>query len=540
MDEFFQAPPQLENQYESDVLLRHWLARILPAEMFTRMEPELHRLGERAAGDMLAMAADAEAHLPRHVPYDPWGRRVDTIETAWGWRALHDVAAEEGVVATAYERADAAFSRVHQFALLYLYHPSSAFASCPLSMTDGAARVIELFGDDELRASVLPRLVTRDPRRFWTAGQWMTERSGGSDVRGSRTIARPDGAGWRLHGTKWFTSATTGEVAVTLARAKENGRRDEDLSLFYLELRDDEGRLNDIFVHRLKDKLGTRALPTAELSLQGTPAVLIGERGRGVAQISTVLNITRLYNAVAAVAAMRRGIALARDYANKRRVFGRLLNEQPLHVETLAGLDAEWAGAFHLVFEMGRLLGRDECGVADEAERGLLRLMTPVAKLYTAKQAIAVASEVLECFGGQGYIEDTGLPALARDCQVLSIWEGTTNVLALDVLRALKRPELLGYLVTDVQRRIAAAPDELREKLAQGIAAIEKQGEAMRTMSDTKRQRGARRFAYKLARTYGAALMADAMAQARDAHREWLLEMLGRWVKREGGIQTLL
>ncbi|HET7570470.1 MAG TPA: acyl-CoA dehydrogenase family protein [Gammaproteobacteria bacterium] len=542
MDEFFQTPPELGNQYESDVLLRHWLARVLPADVLGEVEPGLRALGARAAGDMLAMAADAEANPPRHVPYDPWGRRIDAIETAQGWRDLLKVAAEEGVVAAAYEREHGAHSRVHQFVRLYLYNPSSAIASCPLSMTDGAARVIELFGDTALKRDVMPHLISRDPASFWTGGQWMTERTGGSDVRTSRTVARDTGDGWRLHGTKWFTSATTGEIAMTLARIEENGRHDDDLSLFYLKLRDDADRLNDIFVHRLKDKLGTRALPTAELTLQGTPAVLVGERGRGIAQISTILNITRLYNAVAAVSYMRRGIGLARDYAGKRRAFGKLLAEQPLHAETLADLEAEHAGAFYLAFEMARLLGRDECDEANDADKGLLRLMTPVVKLYTAKQAIAVASEVLECFGGQGYIEDTGLPALLRNCQVLSIWEGTTNVLALDVLRALKRPELLTLLIEDSRRRLQDAvvvPVGLRGRIESSIDAIAAYGARMPQMDSAEREAGARRFAYALARTYGAALLAGGAAYAEDEHAAWLMEMLRRWLRNDCKISSI-
>jgi putative acyl-CoA dehydrogenase len=193
VDEFFQSAPELGNQYEGDTLLKRWLARVLPGPVCAEIEPGLRALGKRAAGEMLTLAADAEANPPRHVPYDPWGRRIDAIETARGWRELVALAAEEGIVAVAHERQQGAWSRPHQFARLYLYHPSSAIASCPLSMTDGAARVIELFGDERLKREVLPRLVSRDPDQFWTGGQWMTERAGGSDVRASQTVARRDG-----------------------------------------------------------------------------------------------------------------------------------------------------------------------------------------------------------------------------------------------------------------------------------------------------------------------------------------------------------
>lgn len=511
--EFFQQAPVLGNQYQDDGLLLAWLKARLPAEVLKDIAPGLERLGGRAAGEMLAMAADAEAHPPQHVPYDPWGRRVDWIETAWGWQALRRVAVEEGIVATAYERRHGAWSRLHQFVRLYLYNPSSAIASCPLAMTDGAARVLELHGDTELKQRYLPHLLSRDPTAFWTSGQWMTERTGGSDVSGTSTVALLENDEYCLHGSKWFTSATDSQLALTLARDESldvEGR----LSLFLLELRDAQGRLNNIFVHRLKDKLGTRALPTAELTLKGTPAIRIGPPGHGVRTIRTVLNITRLYNAVCAVSYMRRGLALAEDYARKRRAFGKLLAEQPLHRETLAELNMEFTGALHLVLHLGVLLGREEVGSASETEKMLLRLLTPIAKLYTAKQSIAVVSEVLECFGGQGYIEDTGLPVLLRDCQVLSIWEGTTNVLSLDALRVLERGDALETLVNDISRHL----DKLqRPELAVLRVTIQRAVRDLqawyRRVSETDieaRETGARRLAFALARTYIAALLAEA------------------------------
>lgn len=511
--EFFQSAPVLVNQYRDDAVLKSWLKARLPPEVLKACDPGLDGLGERAAGDLLAMAADAEAHPPRHVPYDAWGRRIDRIETAWGWQALRRVAAEEGIVATAYERRHGHFSRLHQFARIYLYTPSSALYSCPLAMSDGTARVLELHGDPALQQRLLPHLLSRDPASCWTAGQWMTERAGGSDVSGTATVALLENRGYRLYGTKWFTSAVTSELAVTLAR-DEAMDAEGRLSLFCLELRDAEGRLNDILVHRLKDKLGTRALPTAELTLKGTPAVRIGAPGHGVRTISTVLNITRLYNAVSAVSYMRRSIALATDYARRRQAFGKLLIDQPLHRETLADLQAEFTGAFHLVFHLGALLGREETGVANENEKALLRLLTPVAKLYTAKQAIAVASEALECFGGQGYIEDTGLPVLLRDCQVLSIWEGTTNVLSLDVLRVLEHADVLEVFAGDIARRLETlhSPElaVLRVSIQRAVKDITAWLPANAHSGRETLEAGARRFAFSLARTYTAALLAEA------------------------------
>ena len=267
-------------------------------------------------------------------------------------------------------------------------------------------------------------------------------------------------------------------------------------------------------MNRLKDKLGTRALPTAELTLKGTPALRIGGAGHGVKHITTVLNITRLYNAVCAVSYMRRGLALAEDYARKRRAFGKLLAEHPLHRDTLADLHAEFAGALHLVMHLGVLLGREETDAASDDDRALLRLLTPIAKLYTAKQAIAVASEVLECFGGQGYIEDTGLPSLLRDCQVLSIWEGTTNVLSLDVLRVIEKADVLDALGADVRRRLAGLQRPelavLRVTILRALKDIVAWPQSAEKSGRESLEAGARRFAFSVARIYTAALLASA------------------------------
>ncbi|HEY3355754.1 MAG TPA: acyl-CoA dehydrogenase family protein [Polyangia bacterium] len=513
MGDFFQDGPRLGNQYDDDPLLREHLRRRLGPALAAELEPGLRRLGARAGGEMLALAQAAEAQPPRHVPYDPWGRRVDRIDVSPAWEALGRIAVEERIVAAGYDRGLGAAARVHQLARLYLYAPSSAIYACPLAMTDGAVRAIEVHGDAALKARALPRLLAADPAQAWTSGQWMTERTGGSDVSGTATVARRAADGYRLHGTKWFTSATTAEVAMTLARVEGAPEGSRGLSLFFVELRDEAGRLQGISVNRLKEKLGTRALPTAELTLDGAPATLVGAPGRGVRAIATLFNITRIYNAACAAGALRRGLALARDYARRRRAFGRPLAEQPLHLETLAALAVEAEAAFLLVFHVAELLGKEEAGTATAGEQACLRILTPVAKLYTAKQAIQGTSEVLESFGGAGYIEDTGLPALLRDAQVLAIWEGTTNVLALDVLRAIARDGALRPLLADVAARlgtVAAAP--LAPGVARARGALERiaaHAAALAAAEPDAAEAGARRLGFALARTTMAALMLE-------------------------------
>jgi hypothetical protein len=290
------------------------------------------------------------------------------------------------------------------------------------------------------------------------------------------------------------------------------------LSVFAIELRDASGALRGIRVNRLKDKLGTRALPTAELTLEGTPATLVGQEGDGVRKISTLFNVTRVYNAVAAVSGMRRAVSLARSYASLRFAFGKRLSEHPLHLETLEELEARVRASFMLAFSAVELMGKNECGEASDDERARLRLLTPVAKLYTAKQAVGVASEAIEAFGGAGYVEDTGLPRLLRDAQVLPIWEGTTNVLSLDMWRAIERTDALSCWLDDVRRRLslvkANALHAAASRASDAADRIERYVEKMR--GSEQREAGARRLAFGIARVSAAAGLIEHAAWAQE------------------------
>lgn len=512
MSDFYQSAPQISNTFSSDLLLQKFLQKRFPQEVRSAVEPHLRHLGERAATDLLRFAADAEAHPPVHIPYDPWGRRIDALETSAGWKNLEKAAAEEGIVATAYERKFAQFSRLYQMALLYLYSPSSAIYSCPLAMTDGGARCLELYGDDFLRKRAWTRLTSRDPKLFWTSGQWMTERTGGSDVSGTSTVAKEGGASdfggnHLLYGTKWFTSATTSQMALTLARPEGAPEGSKGLALFYLELRDQKDHLQNIQIHRLKDKLGTKALPTAELSLLGTPARQLSAVGEGVKRIANLLNITRIYNSICALGHMRRCLDLAQDYSRKRVAFGKKIIDHPLHALTLAELEADFRKSFVLAFFVAELLGKEETGQATENEKILLRALTPVVKLFTGKKAVQIASEVVEVFGGAGYIEDTGIPRLLREAQVFPIWEGTTNILSLDMLRSFEKEKALPVILEFFAKSAAAQKQDPRFMRTQTtLLGLLKEAQSG---GELKMQELARQSAFALAETLAAALEFD-------------------------------
>lgn len=534
---FFQAPPTLGNQYDDDRVLRDHLASALPPDVLAAVEGDLRELGDLAGGRLYRMQMEDRLNEPVLTQWDPWGKRVDHIEVTPLWKEAAKIAVDQGLIATPYERAFDRYSRIVQFAKVYLFDASTDVYTCPLAMTDGAAKTLLVHAHEPLSSRAIARLSSRDPKVAWTSGQWMTERTGGSDVGLSETEARPCApddpavtSEWpprregtpvfRLHGTKWFTSAITSQMALTLGRpvgAPPGGR---GLALFYVEIDDPRGGRNGILVNRLKDKLGTRKVPTAELSLEGAVAVPVAGTSDGIRAITPMLNITRTWNAVAACAGMRRGIALARDYARRRVQFGAKLADKPLHVATLADMQAEYEGAFQLAFRVVELLGREEAGVLGEGEARLLRLLTPIMKLTTGKQAVTVLSEVLECFGGAGYVEDTGLPRLLRDGQVLPIWEGTTNVLSLDTLRAIGKENALGDLLAEVARaaegcaepRLAAAA---REAVATVQRAAEWLGRAYAT-DPLAVEAGARGFALTLGRATEVALLARSGQRALD------------------------
>jgi alkylation response protein AidB-like acyl-CoA dehydrogenase len=519
-DRFVQEPPTLDNQYETDRVLRSYLQRQLPDAVLADVEGELDDLGALAGGELYDLQLEDLGNEPSLTRWDAWGERVDTVDVTDVWKRAAVEAAERGIVAAAYERRHGRHSRVHQMALAYLFIPSTDMYGCPLAMTDGAARTLLESGSDALIDRALPHLTSRDPDSFWTAGQWMTELAGGSDVGRARTTARRDGDTWRLSGRKWFTSAVNADVALALARPEGNPGGGEGLALFYVPLREGGSLCEGVQVNRLKDKLGTRKLPTAELDLDGAPAELVtGEAHRGTRHIAPMLNVTRTWNAVTASAFIRRGLALARDYGQKREAFGDAIINHPLHQETLADAQSTLEGAFHLTFRVAELLGAQEAGQTDEADEALLRILTPVAKLTTAKQAVSTSSEMLEAFGGAGYVEDTGLPALLRDAQVLPIWEGTTNVLALDTLRALRRHGSIAPLKREFKQCIDAvdAPT-LRDALRPALVAFRDAVQWLhRAIGDEEAlQAGARRFALTLGRALELALTAR--------HAQWSLD----------------
>jgi putative acyl-CoA dehydrogenase len=544
MSDFFQAAPNLGNSFTGNRWLKAYLRHAMPAEIFRSVEAGLTAFGDLCAGPYRDLARQAEAQKPALVSSDPWGRRIDDIVLSPAWRALQDESAREGLVAIPYAREYGEWSRVLQFAKLYLFHPSSAFFSCPLAMTDGAAKLLQTFEAEPIHRQAFAHLTSQDPREFWTSGQWMTERSGGSDVSETATQARMEKGAWRLYGTKYFASATTAEIALALARKDGAPQGSRGLTLFLVHPRDASGAWNGVHVRRLKDKLGTQALPTAELDLEGCRGVQVGAEGGGVKTVATMLNITRLHNAICSLGETTRALEEMRDYSSKRIAFGAALDSHVLHVQTFAREEVTLLAGFLLTMELVHLLGREECGLGNADETAILRLMTPVCKLFTARAAVVSASEVVEGFGGAGYVEDVGIARHLRDAQVFPIWEGATNVLSLDMLRVVQNVSAFAAWASDVEARIArvSAPDLSAHatQLQSGLASLTEGVASMLAASDDEQAASSRELAFALAWTYASALAVSWADRETPGNRAslqpWLSSLIaniGTWHPRD-------
>lgn len=445
-------------------------------------EAQLVSMGERAAREVAPLAMLADRHAPRLVTHDARGNRIDVIDYHPSYRQMQEIAYGSGMLTMKYtpheHAADAPFV---SFALGYLFAMAEEGLYCPLCMTDGVARVVTRHGTREQIDRVVPHLASSDLATLWTGGMFLTERAGGSDVGANETIARRAADGtWRLTGQKWFCSNVDADAILVTARPEgaEPGIRGIRT---YLMLTDQPAMTID----RIKEKLGVRSMPTGEVTLHDAAAEDLGD----FRVIAEMMNLSRLYNAIASVAVVGRAVHEAKWYAEGRRAFGRAVSEFPLAQETLLDLDAEHHAALLLTFETVDALRRADGGDGDAAR--LLRILTPIAKAVTGKLAVPCVSECMELIGGNGYIEESVMPRLLRDAQVLPIWEGTTNILVLDTLRVARKERAHELMLARI--RAWSAPE----------------AEALGAALESLDERDARGWVDRLARAYQLALLAE-------------------------------
>jgi putative acyl-CoA dehydrogenase len=476
------------------------LAPALALEGAGWAEERLRALGALAgSSEAIAWGEAADAHPPVLRSHDRWGRRVDEVEFHPAWHRLLGTAVEHGLHAAPW-RDPRPGAQVARAAGFYLWTQVEAGHGCPVSMTFAAVPALraapELAATWEPKLTALayqPELAPVADKAGALCGMAMTEKQGGSDVRASTTTATPAADGlWSLTGHKWFCSAPMSDAFLVLAQAPAG------LSCFLVPRVLPDGTRNRFHLQRLKDKLGNRANASAEVELDGAAGWPVGEPGRGLAVILEMVNHTRLDCVVGSAALLRQAVAQATHHAAHRSVFGRRLADQPLMTNVLADLAVESEAATWLAM---RVAGAFDRAAGDPAEAALRRLATAVAKYWVCKRAPVVAAEALECLGGNGYVEESGLPRLYREAPLNSIWEGAGNINSLDVLRVLARqPEALAAYLDELAPARAAEP-----RLERAAAALERELGA--AADPVGLQPGARRLVERLAVLLQAALL---------------------------------
>ncbi len=471
---FNQVPPLADYDVADDPALLDGLAR----ERADWVGAEIHELG-RLAGTAAAQEQGrlANEHSPVLRTHDRYGHRIDEVEFHPAWHQLMDTAVAHGLHAAPWA-ADRPGAHVARAAKFYVWR-TDAGHGCPISMTYAA--VPALRHSPGLAAAYEPLLTagSYDPglrppltKRGLLAGMSMTEKQGGSDVRANTTHAEPQADGtYVLTGHKWFTSAPMCDVFLVLAQAPDG------LTCFLLPRVLPDGTLNAMRLQRLKDKLGNRSNASAEVEYEGAVAWRVGDEGRGVRTIIEMVNMTRLDCVIGGAGGMRHGLTQAVHHAVHRQAFGRYLADQPLMRNVLADLAVESEAATAVMTRLAGAIDRSVRG--DAAETAFKRLGLAVSKYWVCKRAPAHAAEALECLGGNGFIEDSGMPRLFRESPLGSIWEGSGNVAALDVLRALaKEPATVQAFFDEVEqasgadRRLDAAVRDVKDSLTD-VATIE-------------------------------------------------------------------
>ncbi len=466
-----QPPPLVGyNLFDADPALRESLER----EGGSWAQDAVHELG-RLAGteEAIAWGFQANANPPQLHTHDRFGNRIDEVEFHPAWHRLMEVAIGNGLHALPW-REPRQGAHVARAAAFYVWSQVEGGHGCPVSMTYAAIPALRNQPNVAERWEPLMTTLDYDPglrppagKRGVLLGMAMTEKQGGSDVRANTTRAVPAGVDgeYLLTGHKWFCSAPMCDAFLVLAQAPGG------LSCFLLPRVLDDGTRNQFYIQRLKDKLGNRSNASAEIELDGAWAVMVGEEGRGVRTIIDMVNITRLDCVIGSASLMRQAVAQATHHTAHRSAFGHLLSEQPLMVNVLADLAVESEATTVLMMRLAGAVDR----ATEPREAAFKRLALAVAKYWTTKRSIAVVAEALECHGGNGYVEESIMPRLYREAPLNSIWEGSGNVNALDVLRAMKREpqSVLAYLdeldeVRGMDPRLDDAVRNLKKLLSDG------------------------------------------------------------------------
>jgi len=499
------------NFYKSDQLLRHYLDTQVSKEGHTYMQQHLDYIGAEAAGQMNDLSMLADHHGPELVKRNFFGENINEIKFHPSYWDLMQRAVKSHMFRVKWEPSlRAKFGHEgHRlgFAAGYIYAMSEAGQYCPLCMTDGVARLIDIFCKEKDKARLMPRIYTDKSEELFTGAMYLTEKTGGSDVGASITTAtHREGNSYALNGEKWFCSNANADLIFALARTDADVKGTKGLSIFLVEKHLADGSRNPIDIIRLKEKLGVRSMASAETTLTDTIGTLVGKEFEGFKVMVEMVNLSRLYNSVAALSTSRRALIEAYQYISTRKTFGKAGIEHALIRTKLTELGALNVANFYLVWRAIRALDAADHGNEQEAQ--LFRIINPMSKKWSAEKGVYICRESMELMGGIGYIEDGVMPKLMRDMMVLPIWEGSGNIIILDMLRALAKSEGFGAIVAEISKSAEKSAEYgtfMKEELKKVIAF----GEQLRQLSQDDMEATARVFFEQLTSLYQISLLSD-------------------------------
>ncbi|EKE43193.1 acyl-CoA dehydrogenase family protein [Oceaniovalibus guishaninsula JLT2003] len=437
------------NAFRSDPAFAALMTIYLPDDLQGTILPQLDTMGALVGDRLERLALTADGNPPVLHPRTRTGADAPHVEKHPAYEEMERIAFGQFGLAAMSHRAGVFGhpDRLHpmaKYALVYLFVQAEFGLCCPLSMTDSLTRTLTKFGSDDLKARHLDALTSQDMDDLCQGAMFMTEQAAGSDVGATTTIARERDGRWRLYGDKWFCSNPDAGLAMVLARPEGQQDGTRGLSLFLLPRDLPDGSRNACRIVRLKDKLGTRSMASGEIVLEGAEAWLVGEAGQGFKQMTDMINMSRLANGVRSAGLMRRAASEALYIARHRRAFGQRLMDMPLMRRQLAKLVLPAEQGRSMVFHTARILHAADSGDATAAR--VLRILTPLIKFRTCRDARQAAGDGMEVRGGCGYIEEFSDARILRDAHLGSIWEGTSNIVALDVARAAIRAGSLAAL----------------------------------------------------------------------------------------------
>ena len=506
-EEVLNQPPPLEgyDAFTADP----WLEGAVKRSGLAGLERKATELGVFVgSAEAQALAAAANRNAPQLKTHDRFGRRIDLVEYDPAYHALMARAISSGVHSLAWKAEKNGFCA--RAVLCYLWNQLEQGTSCPMTMTFAsipvfahAPAIAHHWKPKVLADSYDPRPVPVEEKSGATVGMAMTEKQGGSDLRAVRTTATASGEAYRLEGHKWFCSAPMSDAFFTLARLPEG------VTCFFVPRSLPDGTRNAFAIQRLKDKCGNRSNASSEIEYHGTHAWLVGEPGRGIATLIEMAHHTRFDIVVAVAAMMRAGLNQAIHHARRRAAFGKNLVEHALMSNVLADLALETEAATLLAFRLAQAF---DASARDARERDLQRILTPIAKYWLCKRMAPVAFEAMECLGGNGYVEEAPLARLYREAPLNGIWEGSANVICLDVLRAIDRsPESLAALV----KEMAAGEGDWIDRRLAGVKAALVDPDVAESQARAIVETLAKCVQASLMRRYSDEASADAFAESR-------------------------